>query len=164
MAGTARPDLASISRLLRPRSVAIVGASETAGALGTSVIANLDRLGYSGDVHLINPKRDDIGGRRCLQSVDDLPLGVDVAVIAIPRSAVLDTVKGLARRKTGAAIIFAAGFAEGGDAGRDEQRELGRVAADSGMVIEGPDCLGMADRTDSPRLPQPVQADQGRTV
>ena len=57
---------ASVERLLRPSSVAIVGASDKPGALGASVLANLDRHGFTGDVHLINPNRDRIGGRACL--------------------------------------------------------------------------------------------------
>lgn len=138
-----------IERLLRPRSVAVVGATATPGALGAAVIANLDRMGFAGDIHLINPNRDRIGQRPCLKSVDDLPLGVDVAVLAIPRVAVLDTVKALARRQVGAAIIFSAGFAEGGEQGRDEQREIARIAIDNHMVIEGPNCLGLVNYVDN---------------
>jgi acetate---CoA ligase (ADP-forming) len=138
----------AIERLLKPRSIAVVGASSTAGALGASVIANLDRMGFAGDLHLISPKRDTVGKRRCLKSVDDLPLGVDVAVLAIPRIAVLETVKALASRQVGAAIIFSAGFAEGGGTGLAEQRELSRIAETSGMVIEGPNCLGLVNYVD----------------
>jgi acyl-CoA synthetase (NDP forming) len=142
------PGAAALERLLRPRSVAVVGASPTPGALGASVIANLERSGYSGALHLINPKRDQIGGRPCLKSVEELPLGVDVAVLAIPRIAVLETIKALAARQVAAAIIFSSGFAEGGEAGLAEQREIARLAADSGMVIEGPNCLGLVNYVD----------------
>jgi acyl-CoA synthetase (NDP forming) len=138
----------AIERLLKPRSIAVVGASPTPGALGASVVANLDRMGFSGEMYLINPKRDAIDGRPCLKSVDDLPLGVDVAVLAIPRAAVLDTVKALVGRQTGAAIIFSAGFAEGGEAGLAEQRELARIAGAGGMVVEGPNCLGLVNYVD----------------
>jgi acyl-CoA synthetase (NDP forming) len=144
----AGPSVRAIERLLKPRSVAVVGASPTRGALGASVVANLERMKFSGDIHLINPKRDAIGDRPCLKSVDDLPLGVDVAVLAIPRTAVLSTVKALIARQAGAAIIFSAGFAEGGDSGLAEQRELSRLAADAGMVIEGPNCLGLVNYVD----------------
>ncbi|EQB10690.1 hypothetical protein RLDS_27295 [Sphingobium lactosutens DS20] len=72
----------SLDRLLRPRSVVIVGASDKPGALGASVLSNLARNGFSGDIHLINPKRPEIGGRPCLPSVDALPDSVDVAVLA----------------------------------------------------------------------------------
>src|SRR5277367_877968 len=125
-----------IERLLRPRSVAVVGASPTPGALGASVVANLERMGFAGEIHLINPKRETIGERRCLSSIADLPRGVDVAVLAIPKAAVLDTVRALVERDTGAVIIFSAGFAEGGAAGLADQRELARIAATSGMIIE----------------------------
>lgn len=138
----------TLDRLLRPRSVAIVGASDKPSALGASVLANLDRNGFAGAIHLINPKRAEIGGRPCLASVDDLPDGVDVAVLAIPRVAVLDTVKALAARRVGAAVIFSAGFAEGGEAGLAEQREIGRIAHETGMVVEGPNCLGMTNFID----------------
>jgi len=139
---------ASLDRLLRPRSVVIVGASDKPGALGASVLSNLTRNGFAGDIHLINPKRAEIGGRPCLPSVDALPEGVDAAVLAIPRVAVLETVQALAARKVGAAVIFSAGFAEGGEDGLAEQRAIGRIAAEAGMVVEGPNCLGMTNFID----------------
>ena len=141
-----------IERLLKPHSIAIVGASATPGALGTSVVTNLDRLQFRGDIHLINPRRAEIGGRPCLASIDELPFGVDAAVLAIPRAAVLDAVQALARRGVGAAVIFAAGFAEAGAAGRAEQEELNRIGARSGMLIEGPNCLGFVNYVDGVAL------------
>lgn len=138
----------ALDRLLKPRSVAIVGASDKPGALGASVLANLERQGYAGDIHLINPKRTEIAGRPCVASIDDLPHGVDAAVLAIPRAAVLDTVRALAANGVGAAVIFSAGFAEGGPEGRAEQDEIARIASESGMVIEGPNCLGLVNFVD----------------
>jgi acyl-CoA synthetase (NDP forming) len=138
----------ALDRLLKPRSVAIVGASDKPGALGASVLANLERHGYAGDIHLINPKRDEIGGRPCIASIDDLPHGVDAAVLAIPRAAVLDSVRALAARGAGAVVIFSAGFAEGGAEGRAEQEEIARIAHEAGMVVEGPNCLGLVNFVD----------------
>lgn len=138
----------SLDRLLRPRSVVIVGASEKPGALGAAVLGNLERNGFSGEIHLINPKRTEIGGRVCIPSVSVLPEQVDVAVLAIPRVAVLETIRALAERKVGAAIIFSAGFAEGGEEGLAEQLEIARVASSAGMIIEGPNCLGMTNFID----------------
>lgn len=137
--------MADLSRLLSPRSVVIVGASPTPGALGNSVLRNLERHGYAGDIHLINPKRDDIDGRPCLKSIDELPHGVDAAVLAIPGPAVLGAVQALAARGVGAAIIFSAGFAEGGEEGLAAQAEVARIAHEHGMVVEGPNCLGMVN-------------------
>lgn len=134
-----------LRRLLSPRSVVVVGASDKPGALGASVVSNLDRNGFAGPVYLINPRRSEIAGRACLASIDDLPLDVDVAVLAIPRAGVLDAVRALAARRCGAAIIFSAGFAEGGEQGLADQRELARIAEAAGMVIEGPNCLGLVN-------------------
>jgi acetate---CoA ligase (ADP-forming) len=142
----------SLDRLLRPRSVAIIGASESPGALGASVLSNLERLGYRGDIHLVNPKRDSIGGRPCVRSIDGLPEGVDAAVVAIPKAAVLEAIRGLARRKCGAAVVFSSGFAESGEAGLAEQREIARVAGEAGMVVVGPNCLGFTNYVDKVAL------------
>ena len=87
----------ALGRLMRPRSVAIVGASDKPGSLGASVLANLERQGFAGTIHLVNPKRAQIGGRPCLPTVDYLPDGVDAAVLVVPRAAVLETVQALAR-------------------------------------------------------------------
>ncbi|KUR79170.1 acetate--CoA ligase family protein [Novosphingobium sp. Fuku2-ISO-50] len=138
----------ALARLLRPKSVAVVGASDKPGALGATLITNLDRAGFSGAIYPINPKRDAIGARPCLATVADLPLDVDVAVLAIPRPAVLDTVRALAARGVGAAIVFSAGFAEDGPEGLAEQAEIARIATDAGMVIEGPNCLGLVNHVD----------------
>ena len=140
-----------VNRLLKPKSIAIVGASETPGALGAVVLANLVRHDFPGDIHLVNPKRATISGRPAIASVEALPEGVDCAILAIPRVAVVETVRQLAARRVGAAIIFAAGFAEGGEAGMADQLELGRIAAEAGMVIEGPNCLGSVNYVD--RIP-----------
>jgi acyl-CoA synthetase (NDP forming) len=136
-----------MSRLLFPRSIAIVGASATAGALGESLLTNLEHANYAGPIHLVNPKRSEIRGRACLPSIDALPEGVDCAVLAIPRAGVVEAAEACARRQVGALIIYAAGFAESGGNGRADQERLREIACESGMVIEGPNCLGMVNYT-----------------
>ena len=143
--------LPALERLLRPRSVAVVGASDKPGALGTTLLSNLDANGFAGDIYPINPKRESLGGRACLPGIEALPEGVDAAVLAIPRAGVLDAVKALAERKVGGVVIFAAGFAEGGPEGLAEQREIARIAQEAGMVVEGPNCLGLVNYVD--RIP-----------
>lgn len=142
---------AALDRFLRPKSVAVVGASDKPGALGATLLTNLDRNGYAGAIYPVNPKRDEIMGKRCYASVGALPEGVDVAVLAIPRAGVLEAVKGLADRKCGGVVIFSAGFAEGGEEGLAEQREIARIAQEAGMVVEGPNCLGLVNYVD--RIP-----------
>lgn len=156
MSEHSRPTPAAISRkalerLLRPRSIAVVGASDKPGALGTTLLSNLDANGFAGAVYPINPKRETLGGRACLPGIEALPEGVDAAVLAIPRAGVLDAVRALAARKVGGVVIFAAGFAEGGAEGLAEQEEIGRIAQEAGMVVEGPNCLGLVNYVD--RIP-----------
>ncbi|MGD9169286.1 MAG: acetate--CoA ligase family protein [Candidatus Thiodiazotropha sp.] len=163
-------EISSIQRLLRPRSVAIVGASSNPSALGASVLANLERANYSGDIHLINPKRDEINGRPCLKSIDDLTGWVDCAVLAIPRVAVLESVRACARRGVGGVVIFSSGFAETGEEGRAEQQEIARIAQEHGMEVMGPNCLGLVNYVDSIALtfmqihPGPLQRGPGIAV
>ena len=139
---------AAIGRLLRPRSVAIVGASPTPGSLGGAVLGNLERFGFKGDIHLVNPSRSEINGRPCVATTRDLPRGVDAVVLAIPQKGVIDALKGCAERGVGGAIVFSAGFAEAGPEGVARQAELAKIARDSGMAIEGPNCLGLVNYID----------------
>jgi acyl-CoA synthetase (NDP forming) len=143
------PSRAEIARFLRPRSIAIVGASDKKGALGNNVMKVLAEGGYGGAVHLINPKRTEIEGRPCLASIDALPEGVDCAVLAIPQAGVMEALYACARRGVGGAVIFSAGFAEGGDEGRAAQEEIGRIAREAKMIVEGPNCLGFVNYIDN---------------
>jgi acyl-CoA synthetase (NDP forming) len=146
------PTRAAIGRFLRPRSVAIVGASATPGSLGRNLMTVLDEGKYAGQVYLINPKRPDIDGRPCLPSVNDLPEGVDCAVLAIPQSGVLDAVEACGRRGIGGVVIFSAGFAEGGAEGRAAQERIAAIARQNNMIVEGPNCLGFINYVDNAAL------------
>ncbi len=139
----------SLGRLLRPRSIALVGASATPGSLGEGVLSNLERANFVGDIYLVNPKRAEIRGRPCVASIDALPEGIDCAVLAVPRGGVLEAAAACAQRKVGSLIIFASGFAESGESGRAEQEKLAEIARRHRMVIQGPNCLGMVNYVDS---------------
>jgi len=133
---------AQIDRLLRPKSVAVIGASDRHGALGATLLSNLVKYEFHGEIYPVNPKRDELHGLKVYHSVDELPDGIDCAVLAIPRNFVLDTVRGLAEKGCGAVVIYSAGFSEAGEAGMRDQQELARIANEHGMIIEGPNCLG----------------------
>lgn len=158
----APPQTRALDRLLRARSVVIVGASEKPGALGNSVLRNLERHGFAGDIHLINPKRPVIGSRQALGGIAELPEGVDAAVLAIPGAAVLGAIRELAARGVGAAVIFSAGFAEGGEEGMAAQAEVARIAAEHNMVVLGPNCLGLVNYLDG--VPLTFVETPGRTL
>jgi acetate---CoA ligase (ADP-forming) len=159
-----------MNRLLRPRSVAIVGASAKPGSLGEAVLRNLEQAQFSGELFLVNPKATEIRGRVCLASVEDLPRGVDCAVLAIPRAGVIDAVTTCARLGVGSVIIFSAGFAESGPDGRAEQERMAKIARDHDMIIEGPNCLGLINGVDGIPLtfvltpPEKLQAGKGLAV
>nr|A0A2P1BT06.1 RecName: Full=Trans-feruloyl-CoA synthase FCS1; AltName: Full=Feruloyl coenzyme A synthetase; AltName: Full=Trans-feruloyl-CoA synthetase [unidentified prokaryotic organism]AVI57390.1 feruloyl coenzyme A synthetase [uncultured organism] len=131
-----------IDRLLRPKSVAVIGASDRKGALGATLLNNLVQYEFSGDIYPVNPKRDELLGLKVYHEVAELPEGIDCAVLAIPRPFVIDTVRQLAQRGCGAVVIYSAGFSEAGEEGMKDQLELAAIAAEYGMVIEGPNCLG----------------------
>ena len=136
---------ARFDQLLRPRSIALIGASTTPGSLGECVLGNLEQSEYAGKLYLVNPKRPVIRGRQSLGSIEELPDGIDCAVLAIPSGAVLASARACAQSGVGSLIVFSAGFAEGGEDGRLAQRELARIAEEHGMLLEGPNCLGMVN-------------------
>lgn len=131
-----------IDRLLRPKSVAVIGASDRHGALGCTLLNNLVQYKFDGDIYPVNPKRDELQGLKVYKGPQELPHGVDCAVLAIPRPFVVDTVRALAENGCGAVVIYAAGFSEAGEEGAKDQAELGRISEEFGIIIEGPNCLG----------------------
>ena len=139
---------AAVGRLLRPRAVAIVGASDDPRSIGGNVLANLERAGYAGDLHLVSRTRAQIAGHLCVPSIDDLPDGVDAIVLNLPRDAVLEAIAACGRRHVNAAVVFASGFAEAGPEGRALQEELAAVALESGVLVNGPNCLGFVNYVD----------------
>src|SRR3954469_13570 len=108
---------------LRPRSIAIVGASQKQGAIGNTTVKNLAELGYKGKVYCVNPRYEEIEGFPCFPSVVDIPEPVDVAVIAVPGNAVESAIRDCAEKKVSFALIFSAGFAEMGEEGLKKQNE-----------------------------------------
>ncbi len=139
------PGLQDVQHIIHPRSIAIVGASADPRSFGGFVQGNLDRFGYSGALHLVSRSSDDINGRPCVKTVDALPEGIDLAVLAIPESGVLDAVKALAARRCKAAVLFASGYAEAGEEGQHKQAELARVAQEAGIWLVGPNCMGFTN-------------------
>ncbi|HEX7849176.1 MAG TPA: acetate--CoA ligase family protein [Sphingomonas sp.] len=152
----------SLARLLKPRSIAIAGASPDPTTMGGVVLANCERFGFDGPIHLISPTRDEINGRPCVKAVDELPEGVDALVLNVPRAAILPAVEAAAARGVGGVIVFASGFAEGSDEGRREQEDIAAICNNAGMALLGPNCMGYvnyaggAALTFEPAHPQPL--------
>jgi len=135
----------SLSRLLHPKSVAIVGASPDPATIGGAPLALMERFGYSGKVHLVSRTRTEVNGLPCAPSIDDLPEGIDVAILAIPKPGAIPAVEAAARRGVGAVIVFSAGFGEVGTAGMADQEALAALARRHRIALAGPNCLGLVN-------------------
>src|SRR3989449_5535869 len=130
-----------LDRLLRPRSIAIVGASERP-SVGRTVVEALDGIGFRGDVYPINPRYESVLGRRCYPSVADLPRDVDVLAFCVNHARVLEHMQPAADRGVGAAVIFDGGFAEAGPEGGRLQEAIGGGCPGGGDAPCGPDRMG----------------------
>src|SRR6266542_2342107 len=142
------PQMASIHKMLNPRSIAIVGATprmQYGGRFLAAALKAKDRV----RVYAVNPRYDEIMGVKSYPSVTNLPEAPDLVGIVVPYDQVLDVLQESHRKGTGSAIVISAGFAERGvDDRRDLQGELGEFARASGMRISGPNCLGLANVKD----------------
>ncbi|MFE5238994.1 MULTISPECIES: acetate--CoA ligase family protein [unclassified Streptomyces] len=132
--------LGSMRRLMEPRSVAVIGASNEQGKIGNSVMRNLIDGGFAGEIHPVNPKADDILGRKAYKSVTDVPGEVDVAVFAIPAKFVASALKEVGRKGIPNAVLIPSGFAETGE--QALQDEIVAVGEEYGVRLLGPNIYG----------------------
>ncbi len=140
--------LASIHKMLNPRSLAIVGATTRLQYGGRMLAAALKASGRL-KVYPVNPRYDEIMDTKCYPSVSELPEAPDLVAIVVPYDRVLDVLRESHQRGAGSAIVISAGFAERGEDDRRElQNELGQFAVESGMRVSGPNCLGIANIKD----------------
>ena len=130
------------SRLLTPRSIAVVGASDRPGSYADLVLRNLEANEFAGEVWGVNPKRDEVHGRRCFPSVAELPEPADAVVIAVPAPAVPEAVEQAGASGCGGAIVISAGFAEI-EAGRELQKQLREAALRHDLPVCGPNGNGI---------------------
>ncbi|HEY2273688.1 MAG TPA: GNAT family N-acetyltransferase [Jatrophihabitantaceae bacterium] len=152
-----RAEARSITRLMYPRSVAVVGASNDAGKVGHAVFANLLRMGFDGLLYPVNPEAKHVGGVPAYRSVLDVPGEVDLVVVAVPANAVPEIVEQCAHRGVRGLVVLSGGF---GERGTDEERAVGATlqramvaeARANGMRVVGPNCLGIINTDSAVRL------------
>src|SRR5690349_21255046 len=101
-----------LTRLLRPASIAVVGASERPGSYGAQTLLNLEAIGFEGEVVGVNPGRSEVHGRPCVPSLADLPAPADAVVVAIPAAGVAEVIEQAGAGGCGGAVVYSAGFAE----------------------------------------------------
>lgn len=131
----------NIRRLLKPRHVCIIGGQAMAES-----IRRCDQAGFDGEIWVVNPKYDELGGRKCYPSIAALPEAPDATFIAVPREATIEMLNDLNARGAGGAICYAAGFAEVGGEGVGLQRQLIEAAGD--LAVVGPNCYGILNYLD----------------
>ncbi|MET9379247.1 acetate--CoA ligase family protein [Streptomyces sp. NPDC002992] len=132
--------LRSMRRLMQPTAVAVIGASNEPGKIGNSVMRNLIDGGFPGEIHPVNPRADDILGRKAYKSVTDVPGEVDVAVFAIPAPFVASALEEVGRKGIPNAVLIPSGFAETGE--HALQDEIVAVAERYGIRLLGPNIYG----------------------
>ncbi|WP_035903312.1 bifunctional GNAT family N-acetyltransferase/acetate--CoA ligase family protein [Knoellia subterranea] len=139
-----RAEAISVSRMLRPRTVAVIGAGRSPQSMGHHFLKNLLAAGFTGEAHPVNGNAKKILGRKAYDTIGDVPGHVDLAVIAVPADKVLGVVDECAAADVDALLIVSAGFGEAaGDGGDELQAELVRRARGSGMRIVGPNSFGL---------------------
>jgi acetyl coenzyme A synthetase (ADP forming)-like protein len=132
--------LRAMNTMMNPRSVAVIGASDQAGKIGNSVMKNLINGGYAGEIYPINPKADEIMGRKAYKSVGDVPGDVDVAVFAVPAKFVSAALTDCGEKGVTAAVMIPSGFAETGN--QDLQDEIVEIAHRYNVRMLGPNIYG----------------------
>ena len=132
--------VAAMDRIMNPRAVAVIGASEGEGKIGNSVMKNIINGGYAGELYPINPKADEILGRKAYKSVRDVPGEIDVAVFAVPARFCAGAMEEVGQKGIPGAIMIPSGFAEVGET--EAQDELLAVARKHGVRIMGPNIYG----------------------
>ncbi len=143
---------AAVSRFMRPRAVAVIGASRHRGTVGGEVFHNLLGSGFDGVVYPVNPASDTVQSVRAYRRLAEVPDRVDLAVIAVPATAVVEAARECASSGVSGLVVLSAGFAETGPDGVERQRELVEVCRGAGMRLVGPNCLGVSANADGSRL------------
>ncbi|MEO8291856.1 MAG: acetate--CoA ligase family protein [Actinomycetota bacterium] len=137
-----------LQHLLAPRSIAVVGASESPDSWAPEIHRSLRHVGYTGELYPINPKYDEVWGRPCLSSISELPRGVDLVVFVVPARVVAGMIDDCGAAGVRGIMVVSSGFAEAGEEGRALQAELVAAAARTGIPVLGPNVEGFVNYID----------------
>jgi acetyl coenzyme A synthetase (ADP forming)-like protein len=135
----------ALAHVLRPSSIAVIGASRRPGTVGAAVFHNLLTGGFAGPVYPINSNATVVHSVLAYPSVEDVPGPVDLAVIAVPAACVLDVAEECGRKGVRALVVLTAGFGETDEQGREREQALLRLCRSTGMRLIGPNCIGVVN-------------------
>jgi acetyl coenzyme A synthetase (ADP forming)-like protein len=152
--------------ILKPRSIAVIGASRMSNTIGHQIFANLLRYGFTGAVYPVNPNATAIQSVRAYPSVGALPEPIDLAVVVVPKERVLDVARSCGQAGVKGLVVISAGFREIGGVGIDRERQLVDIVRQYGMRMVGPNCMGVLNTdpavsmngTFAPAMPPPGRA------
>lgn len=148
MTRTRTSSFRDLSPLLNPQSIAVVGASEREGSAGRLVLQNLRRMAYPGQVYPVHPKYEKVLGYTCYPNLKALPGPVDAVAVLLGADKVLDILQAAVDVGARAAWVLASGFAEAGPEGQARQAKLVDFAGRTGLMVCGPNCIGIANMVD----------------
>jgi len=134
-----------LDTLFHPKSIAVIGASRTPGKVGFEVLSNLTAGGFEGRIIPINPAADEILGHKCYPALAAYGSPVDLTLVAVPSSSVLEAVKSSLQTGTKAIVVLTAGFGEMGSQGILMQAQIATLCAQAKVRLLGPNCLGLID-------------------
>ena len=135
--------IASLRALLKPRSIAVIGASRKQGTIGNKLFHNILHQEFNGVVYPVNPNAEVVASVKAYPSVLDIPGEVDLAVVIVPTEIVLQVVEQCGRKGVRGIVVISAGFGESGAEGIDRQERLLETARSYGMRLVGPNCMGI---------------------
>ena len=150
-----------LDAVLKPQSIAVVGASRKVGSIGREILHQLIEFDFRGKLFPVNPKADFIHSIKAFPSVSAIPDSVDLAIVVVPRDEVLRIVDDCGKKGVKGLVVITAGFSETGEEGRRVEAELGERIKRYGMRMIGPNCMGVIntdpavrmDATFAPTLP-----------
>ena len=134
--------LPSLNAIFKPKNVAVIGASETEGSVGRTILWNLISSPFGGTIYPVNPKRANVLGIHAYKSILDIPVSIDLAVIVVPAKIVPMVMQECIDKGAKGAIIISAGFKETGEEGKALEQEILEMARGKIRII-GPNCLGV---------------------
>lgn len=129
--------------LFEARSIAVVGASPTAGKVGHVILRNLIASGFSGDLYPVNPRAGEVLGLKAYPDLAAIPGPVELAVVVVPSKVVPQVMEEAGAKGVKVAVVISAGFREVGKEGAELERKVGEIAARHGIRVLGPNCLGV---------------------
>ncbi len=145
-------DAASLTPILAPRSIAMVGVSDRPSSVGYQVLSNILVGGYTGSVHVVSPHHPSVLGVPCVSAPVDLPVAPDLVIVAVPAQRVSEVVRACGERGAKAVLLLSAGFGEVGPAGSALQDEVLGIVRVYGMRMVGPNCVGLINTDPGVRL------------